>query len=76
MQICSPFTVWLIGTAAAGNETRGRQLLNDPYEEHKGGYSRSDSQEDTSLTREKTKSKGMKAYTVPDGEFSSFPEIP
>ena len=55
---------------------RGRQLLNDPYEEHKGGHGRSNSQEDASLTREKTNSKGMKAYTVPDGEFSSFPEIP
>ena len=32
-------------------------------------------QDDASLTREKQNSKGLKAYTVPDGEFTSYPEI-
>lgn len=31
--------------------------------------------DDASLSREKSNSKGLKAYNVVDGEFSSFPEI-
>ena len=31
--------------------------------------------DDASLSREKNSSKGLKAYNVTDGEFSSFPEI-
>ena len=31
--------------------------------------------DDSSLTREKQSSKGLKAYSVDDGEFSSFPEV-
>ena len=57
-----------IGTAT-GATGRGR-------EEHKGGNrGRDDSNDEISLTREKGRSQGLKAYTVPDNEFSSFPEI-
>ena len=34
-----------------------------------------DSEEESSLTREKEKSKTLKTYKVTDGEFSSFPDI-
>ena len=47
-----------------------------PPEERKGGHNRGrDLSDDTSLTREKSRSQGLKKYTVQDGEFQSFPEI-
>ena len=48
-------------------------------EERKGGGGGNnrerDSSGEASLTREKNKSKGLRAYNVTDGEFASFPEI-
>ena len=50
--------------------------MDAPHEERKGGNNRGrDSSEDASLTREKNRSQALKAYTVTDGEFTSFPEI-
>ena len=50
--------------------------MNPPAEERKGPSNRGrDSSEDASLTREKNRSQGLKAYSVSDGEFTSFPEI-
>ena len=40
-----------------------------------GNRGRNDSEDDASLTREKQNSQKLKAYTVKDGEFSSFKEI-
>ena len=51
--------------------------MNPPEEKkdgRRGGRDESNDA-DTSLAREKSRSQGMKSYTVPDGEFASFPEI-
>lgn len=56
---------------------RGR-TMNPSGEERKGaaGNGRDrDSSGEASLTRELSKSKGLRVYNVTDGEFSSFPEI-
>ena len=72
-ELTSPFC--FKGTAAPAFEPRGR-TMNAPSEERKGGNNRGrDSSEDASLTREKNRSQALKAYTVVDGEFTSFPEI-
>lgn len=62
--------------SSAAYESRGRTM--NPPEEKKDGRrgGRDESNDaDTSLAREKSRSQGMKSYTVPDGEFASFPEI-
>ena len=65
---------WILGSSANNYESRGR---TNEQEERKGGYNRGRdaSNDDTSLTREKSRSQNMKKYSVSDGEFSSFPEI-
>ena len=64
-----------IGTAAPGQYDGGRGR-NANQEERKNGHrGRENSSDEISLTREKGKSQSLKAYTVPDCEFSSFPEI-
>ena len=40
-----------------------------------GNQKRDDSYEDSSLTREKQQSSGMKTYNVKDNTFASFQEI-
>jgi len=47
----------------------------NPPEENKGGRGKSASSEEVSLTRVAEKATGLKSYTVPDGEFTSYPEI-
>ena len=66
----------MIGTSSASQQDapRGR-TMNPPTEERKGGRGGRDSSEDTSLTREKSRSNQLTNYNVPDGEFTSFPEI-
>ena len=71
----SSFLMLGTSSAPAQEPPRGR-TMNPPAEERKGPSNRGrDSSEDTSLTREKSRSQQLQSYNVTDGEFTSFPEI-